>query len=93
MRLPRPYELSRRVESMRGELLEKENASQHGYAEFAVLQVCASLVYDDIEGVVRAVEQLVGVVDFSFRVDGSNGTVTLDDSPHDHDAEGKGKVD
>lgn len=93
MRLPRPYELSRRVESMRGELLEREKADQRGYAEFAVLQVCSGLVYDDIEGLVRAVERLVGVVDFSFRVEGRNGTVTMDDGSADHDVEGKGKVD
>ncbi|KAH8694352.1 hypothetical protein BGZ61DRAFT_493928 [Ilyonectria robusta] len=40
-----------------------------GYAEFAVMQVCSTLVCDDLEGLMRAVSRLVGVVDFSVRVD------------------------
>ncbi|WAO97085.1 ArAE-2-N domain-containing protein [Fusarium falciforme] len=39
-----------------------------GYAEFVAMQVCSTLVCDDLEGLVRAVSGLVGVVDFSFRV-------------------------
>lgn len=41
-----------------------------GYAEFVAAQVCSTLVCDDLEGLARAVSGLVGVVDFSFRVDG-----------------------
>ncbi|KAL7944133.1 hypothetical protein V8C42DRAFT_353954 [Trichoderma barbatum] len=41
----------------------------HGYAEFVVMQVCSTLVCNDLEGLMRAVSKLVGVVDFSFRVD------------------------
>ncbi|KAM5347566.1 hypothetical protein ACJ41O_007390 [Fusarium nematophilum] len=40
----------------------------HRYAEFIAMQVCSTLVCDDLEGLVRAVSGLVGVVDFSFRV-------------------------
>ncbi|KAK4167698.1 hypothetical protein QBC43DRAFT_202945 [Cladorrhinum sp. PSN259] len=49
------------------DLLDPKNMEQPGYAEFAVLQVCITLVCDDLGGLVRAVSKLVGVVDFSFR--------------------------
>lgn len=49
-------------------LLSPRNLERPGYAEFAVLQVCTTLVCDDLEGLVRAVSGLVGVVDFSFKL-------------------------
>ncbi|KAL5610392.1 hypothetical protein FOVSG1_005073 [Fusarium oxysporum f. sp. vasinfectum] len=39
---------------------------QCGYAEFVAMQVCSKLVCDDLEGLVRAMSGLVGVMDFSF---------------------------
>jgi hypothetical protein len=39
-----------------------------GYAEFVAMQVCNTLVCDDLERLVRAMSGLVGVVDFSFGV-------------------------
>ncbi|KAL2160454.1 hypothetical protein VTH06DRAFT_1142 [Thermothelomyces fergusii] len=53
-------------------LLSPRNLEQPGYAEFAVLQVCTTLVCDDLEGLVRAVSGLVGVVDFSFKLGGES---------------------
>ncbi|KAL2172172.1 hypothetical protein VTG60DRAFT_7016 [Thermothelomyces hinnuleus] len=53
-------------------LLNPRNLEQPGYAEFAVLQVCTTLVCDDLEGLVRAVSGLVGVVDFSFKLGGES---------------------
>uniref|UniRef100_A0A0D2XL50 Putative ER transporter 6TM N-terminal domain-containing protein n=1 Tax=Fusarium oxysporum (strain Fo5176) TaxID=660025 RepID=A0A0D2XL50_FUSOF len=39
---------------------------QCGYAEFVAMQVCSTLVCDDLEGLVRAMSGLVGVMDFNF---------------------------
>jgi hypothetical protein len=39
---------------------------QCGYAEFVAMQVCSTLICDDLEGLVRAMSGLVGVMDFSF---------------------------
>ncbi|EXK77930.1 hypothetical protein FOQG_17379 [Fusarium oxysporum f. sp. raphani 54005] len=50
-------------------ILDAHNVELRGYAEFAVIQVCSTLVCDDLEGLMRAVSRLVGVVDFSVRVD------------------------
>jgi hypothetical protein len=59
-------------------ILDPRNMEQPGYAEFAVLQVCTTLVCDDLEGLVKAVSGLVGVVDFSFRLAGiSDSTLDL----------------
>jgi len=52
-------------------VLDVRHMEQPGYAEFAVLRVCTTLVIDDLEGLVRAVSGLVGVVDFSYRVNRS----------------------
>lgn len=67
-------------------ILDPRNMEQPGYAEFAVLQVCTTLVCDDLEGLVKAVSGLVGVVDFSFRYGASDSTVGGSEK-------GKGKVD
>ncbi|OBR09536.1 hypothetical protein CH63R_08301 [Colletotrichum higginsianum IMI 349063] len=73
-----------------GSILDVRNVEQHGYTEFAVLQVCSSLVCDDLEGLVRSVSSLVGVVDFSFRVNHSEASISTTD---EEDAKGKGKRD
>ncbi|KXH34024.1 hypothetical protein CSIM01_02359 [Colletotrichum simmondsii] len=73
-----------------GSILDVRNVEQHGYTEFAVLQVCSSLVCDDLEGLVRSVSSLVGVVDFSFRINPSEATLTSSD---EDDTRGKGKRD
>ncbi|KAH7109407.1 hypothetical protein B0J13DRAFT_579029 [Dactylonectria estremocensis] len=50
-------------------ILNTHNMELRGYAACAVMQVCSTLVCDDLEGLMRAVSRLVGVVDFSVRVD------------------------
>ncbi|KAK7936689.1 uncharacterized protein PG986_015127 [Apiospora aurea] len=71
-------------------LLDAKHMAENGYAEFAVLQVCSSLICDDLEDLVRDVSKLVGVVDFSFRVEGSSSTFGGGNST---DEDGKGKRD
>jgi len=56
-------------------ILDPQHMDQPGYAEFAVLQVCTTLVCDDLEGLVKAVSGLVGIVDFSFRVGSSESSI------------------
>ncbi|KAK0662997.1 hypothetical protein QBC41DRAFT_27189 [Cercophora samala] len=66
---------ARKGRSAEVNILDPRNMEQPGYAEFAVLQVCTTLVCDDLEGLVKAVSGLVGVVDFSFRYEGSESTL------------------
>lgn len=49
-------------------LLDARNMEQEGYTEFAVIQVCSMLVVGELAGLIRTMSQLVGTVDFSFRV-------------------------
>ncbi|KAK3386225.1 hypothetical protein B0T20DRAFT_474183 [Sordaria brevicollis] len=71
----RAHSRARSVIQTNQNLLEGLLQDEPGYAEFAVLQVCTGLVCDDLEGLVKAVISLVGVVDFSFRVDRSEEEV------------------
>ncbi|KAL1880044.1 hypothetical protein Daus18300_001407 [Diaporthe australafricana] len=50
-------------------LLDARNMEQKGYTEFAVLQVCSTLIIGDLQGLIATVADLVGTVDFSFRVE------------------------
>ncbi|KAI2642921.1 hypothetical protein GGS21DRAFT_198709 [Xylaria nigripes] len=47
---------------------DMRSITQAGYAEFAVLQVCSTLVCDELEGIIESVSKLVGVVDFSYSI-------------------------
>lgn len=78
-----------------GSILDAQNMEEHGYTEFAVLQVCSTLVCDDLEGLIHAVSGLVGVVDFSFRVDVDDSSAPdLNSSGKQEGADkGKGKAD
>jgi Aromatic acid exporter family member 2 len=97
MSLPKPYELSRQLARLGGDavdLLDAKNMEQTGYAEFAVLQVCSTLIYDDLGGLISAVTELVGVVDFSFKVEPSETNLMADESGDgDQEGKGKGKID
>ncbi|KAI1426104.1 hypothetical protein F5Y12DRAFT_713554 [Xylaria sp. FL1777] len=132
LKVPRPYELSRQLETLCAtitaddssgssssnasiktapgdktdkephephSLLDTRNMTQAGYAEFAVLQVCSTLVCDDLEGLVASVSKLVGVVDFSYCVTPNSTSTSIGGnvggSILGNDSEGreKGKVD
>lgn len=97
--LPRPYELTRQLEALGANkgnkttfgLLDARNMAENGYAEFAVLQVCSTLVCDDLNGLLKSVTQLVGVVDFSYRVEGSSRSVSADNGAGSSSDGGRGK--
>lgn len=57
-------------------LLDARNMEQTGYTEFAVLQVCSTLIIGDLEGLIKTVGELVGTVDFSFRVEHDDSSVS-----------------
>lgn len=50
-------------------IFDARNRNLRGYAEFVVMQACGALVSHEAQGLSRAVSQLVGVEDFSIRVD------------------------
>jgi hypothetical protein len=68
MQLPRPYQLSQRLEKLDKGILDARHVQEPGYSAYAVIQVASSLVTDDLRRLVELVKDLVGEVDFSFRV-------------------------
>jgi hypothetical protein len=76
IQLPEPYNLSRRLEALDRGILDARHVEEPGYSSYAVLQVCSSLVVDDLRRLVEDVKDLVGETDFEFRVDiGSESSV------------------
>lgn len=63
-------------------LLDARNMEQQGYTEFAVLQVCSTLIVGELRGLIDTVADLVGTVDFSFRVDHGNPSESSLESVH-----------
>lgn len=51
------------------------HVEEPGYSAYAVLQVCSSLVTDDLRRLVEDVKELVGETDFSFTVGGSESSL------------------
>lgn len=87
--MPEPYDLSRRLEKLDKGILDARHVEEPGYSAYAVLQVCSSLVTDDLRRLVDHVRDLVGETDFSFEVRVSETSLdsTGSESP------GKGKRD
>lgn len=80
------------------QVLDVKNMEQRGYAEFAILRVCNALVCDDLRGLITSISGLVGIVDFSFRVNESNSSLGTSEADQavlvkQHGPKGKGKAD
>ncbi|KAG6365700.1 hypothetical protein INS49_007311 [Diaporthe citri] len=60
-------------------LLDARNMEQKGYTEFAVLQVCSTLIVGDLESLIATIAGLVGTVDFSFRVEHTESDSSVSD--------------
>lgn len=89
IQLPEPYDLSRRLEALDKGILDVRHVEEPGYSAYAVLQVCSSLVTDDLARLVDHVKDLVGETDFSFKVSMSDSSIDSTASENS----GKGKQD
>lgn len=89
LQLPSAYDLSRRLEALDKGILDVRHVEEPGYSAYAVLQVCSSLVTDDLARLVDHVKDLVGETDFSFNVSMSDSSVDSTAS----EGSGKGKTD
>lgn len=88
IQLPEPYNLSRRLEALDKGILDAKHVQEPGYSAYAVMQVCSSLVTDDLTRLVENVKELVGETDFSFKVSSSSASV---DNTTSERSSGKGK--
>ncbi|CZR57246.1 uncharacterized protein PAC_07136 [Phialocephala subalpina] len=89
IQMPEPYDLSRRLERLDKGILDARHVEEPGYSAYAVLQVCSSLVTDDLRRLVDHVRELVGETDFSFQVKLSETSLDSTGS----ESSGKGKRD
>jgi hypothetical protein len=89
MQIPEAYDLSRRLEALDKGILDARHIEEPGYSAYAVLQVCSSLLTDDLARLVDHVKDLVGETDFSFNVSMSDSSVDSTAS----EGSGKGKKD
>ncbi|KKY19381.1 putative mfs transporter [Phaeomoniella chlamydospora] len=73
LRPPHPYQLSERLSSLDPDLLSIRHVYEPCYAAFAVLQIVSSLATEETERCVELIRELVGEVDFSFHIVGTDG--------------------
>jgi Putative ER transporter, 6TM, N-terminal/Fusaric acid resistance protein-like/Aromatic acid exporter family member 2 len=96
LRIPQPYALAERMESVDPGILSVKHVSEPCYASFAVLEVASSLIVEEVGFTVRKVQDLVGEVDFSFHVvstmgdDGSSFRTLVGEGQAGKDGKGKG---
>jgi len=68
---PGPFALSKKLEDIDSDLLSVRHVNEPGYAAFAVLQLAARCIGADLETMMNAVKDLVGVQDFSIHLEQS----------------------
>ncbi|KUJ22025.1 uncharacterized protein LY89DRAFT_391405 [Mollisia scopiformis] len=88
---PEPYDLSRKLEKLNPGILDARHVEEPGYSAYAVMQVCSSLVRDDLLRLVEHVKDLVGETDFSFTVKSSE--TSFESTGSESEGNGKGKRD
>ncbi|KAF2762797.1 hypothetical protein EJ05DRAFT_534275 [Pseudovirgaria hyperparasitica] len=68
MTVPHPYALAKQLEELDRDILSVRHVAEPGYAAFAVIQISARCLVEDLERLLRGVRELVGELDFSFHV-------------------------
>lgn len=66
---PRPQYLTEQISALDPKILGLHHILEPGYAAFAVTQVAARLIDDDLKDLLDLAKSLVGEVDFSFHIE------------------------
>jgi len=98
LRVPEPYQYSKKLDEMDRDLLSVRHIAEPGYASFAVIQLGTKCIIDDLKKLLASVKDLVGELDFSYHVvstadgdaEASEETLTY---RQDHAMEGRKKVE
>lgn len=75
---PSAFKLTACLEALDAEILSIDHVAEPGYSAFAVMQVASSMISDDLERLLANVKDLVGEVDFSFRVIPGSAASSMD---------------
>ncbi|KAI7090836.1 hypothetical protein KC356_g1142 [Hortaea werneckii] len=68
LRVPEPYQLTRRLDEMDADILSVRHIAEPGYSSFAVIQIGTKCMLDDLRKILAGVKELVGELDFSYHV-------------------------
>ncbi|KAI7499856.1 hypothetical protein KC367_g4116 [Hortaea werneckii] len=68
LRVPEPYQLTRRLDEMDGDILSVRHIAEPGYSSFAVIQIGTKCMLADLRKILAGVKELVGELDFSYHV-------------------------
>ncbi|PIB01099.1 hypothetical protein CB0940_00528 [Cercospora beticola] len=68
LEIPQHAKYVQRMEKIDKEILSVRHIDEPEYSAFAVIQICAQCINDDVVKITRHVKTLVGVIDFSFHV-------------------------
>jgi len=72
--VPPPYALSERLEAMDSNILSVRHINEPAYASFSVMQLAARCIKVDVDNLLASVKELVGVLDFSIRIEPSSSS-------------------
>ena len=71
LQAPEPYRLSAKLESLDAGILSIRHMAEPGFAAFAVMQISTKCINDDLKALLADIRELVGELDFSFHLIGS----------------------
>lgn len=81
---PEPFQFTRKLDALDKDILSVRHIAEPGYAAFACMQIATQCIGEDLKALLRDVKELVGELDFSFRIEhGSDSSIGLDNGSHD----------
>ncbi|KAK5111110.1 hypothetical protein LTR62_005309 [Meristemomyces frigidus] len=89
--VPQPFQFVKQLHALDPDLLSVRHIAEPEYSAFAVLQVCAQAISEDVAKLKRHVTNLVGETDFSFHAVKSSGERNSSASTDDDDDDEKEK--
>lgn len=68
LRVPEPWVLASKLDTMDRDILSVRHIAEPGYASFAVVQIGTKFIHDDLRRLIAGVKELVGELDFSYHI-------------------------
>jgi hypothetical protein len=68
LKAPEHYHIGEMLSSMDAEILSMKNVTEPGYSAFAVMQVCTTMLSEDLADLLRETKKLVGEAEFQLDV-------------------------
>ena len=85
LKIPEPWALSDRMDDVDKDILSLRHIAEPGYATFAVIQIGIRCMMDDLEQIMNGVKELVGELDFSYRLTSAEDAPAPSRRPFEHE--------